>query len=396
MERRQQWTLLGGLGIGAGLMYLLDPERGRQRWATARSKAVHVLGAGGTALGRSLGRSLGRASRDLAHRSRGLAAEAGARLHHETVEDRVLEDRVRSKMGRFVSHSHAIEVLADDGEVTLAGEILDSEVAGLLAAVRSVRGVRKIDDQLRVHESAGSVSSLQGEPRKRNRHYRTLRPWPPAKRLLATTAGGALAFTGFNRRDPLGIALGTVGIGLIARGMAASGTQTLDIHKTILVGAPIEDVFGYWAEFENFPRFMANVVDVERTGSNCWHWVVRGPAGTHLEWDAELSVFEPERVLAWKSLPDAVLGNSGSVHFTPTGETETRVDVQVSIHPPAGALGSIGHAIAALLGRDPETEMDEDLARFKALMEEGRTTVEGETVLRGDIPAGPVEPLRFH
>lgn len=385
MERRQQLTLLGGLGIGAGLMYLLDPERGRQRCAAARSKAAQVLGAGGTALGR--------ASRDLVHRTRGLAAEAGARLHHEHVEDRVLEDRVRSKMGRFVSHSHAIDVLADDGEITLAGEILDSEVAGLLAAVRSVRGVRKVDDQLRVHESAGNVSSLQGEPRKRNQ---TSPPWPPAQRLLATTAGGALAFAGFHRRDPIGFAIGTVGIGLIARGMASSGTQTLDIHKTILVGAPIEDVFGYWAEFENFPRFMANVVDVERTGSNCWHWVVRGPAGTHLEWDACLSVFEPERVLAWKSLPGAALGNSGSAHFTPTGETETRVDIQVSIHPPAGALGSIGHAIAALLGRDPETEMDEDLVRFKELMEEGRTTVDGETVMRGDIPAGPVEPVHFH
>jgi uncharacterized membrane protein len=373
-------------------MYLLDPERGRQRRATARGKAAHVLGAGGTALGR--------ASRDLAHRSRGLAAEAGARLNWrlnpraEPVEDRVLEDRVRSKMGRFVSHPHAIEVLADDGEVTLAGEILDSEVAGLLAAVRSVRGVRKVDDQLRVHESAENVSSLQGEPRKRNR---TVPPWPPAKRLLATTAGSALAFAGFHyRKEPIGLALGTVGIGLIARGMAASGTQTLDISKTILVGAPIEDVFGYWAEFENFPRFMANVVDVERTASNCWHWVVRGPAGTHLEWDACLSVFEPERVLAWKSMPGAALGHTGSVHFTPTAETETRVDLHVSIHPPAGALGSIGHAIATLLGRDPETEMDEDLARFKALMEEGRITVEGETVLRGDIPAGPVEPVRFH
>lgn len=390
MERRQQWTLLGGLGIGAGLMYLLDPERGHRRLGMARSKAAHLFGAGGTALGR--------ASRDLAHRSRGLAAEAGARLRlrlhpqAERVEDRVLEDRVRSKMGRFVSHPHAVEVLADDGEITLAGEILDSEAAGLLAAVRSVRGVRRIDDQLRVHESAESVSSLQGEPRKR---HRTSPPWPPAKRLLASTAGGALAFAGFRRRDPIGVALGTVGIGLIARGMAAPGTQTLDIHKTILVGSPIEDVFGYWAEFENFPRFMANVMEVERTGSNRWHWVVRGPAGTQLEWDAELSVFEPERVLAWKSLPGAPLGNSGSVHFTPTGESETRVDVQVSIHPPAGALGSIGNAIAALLGRDPETEMHEDLARFKALMEEGRTTVEGETVLRGDIPAGPVEPVRF-
>jgi uncharacterized membrane protein len=368
-------------------MYLLDPERGRRRRAVAVAKAAHALRAGGS--------SLGRASRDLAHRGRGLAFEAGARLplRSAPVEDQVLENRVRSKMGRFVSHPSAIEVLAEDGEVTLAGEILESEVARLLAAVRSVRGVRKVDDQLRVYESPEKVSSLQGEPRQRNRERR---PWPPAKRLLATTAGSALAWAGLYRRDPIGLALGAAGIGLIARGMAATGPQTLDVHKTVLVGAPIEDVFGYWAEFENFPRFMANVLEVERTGPNCWHWVVRGPAGTHLEWDACLSVFEPERVLSWKSLPGAVLGNAGSVHFTPTAEIETRVDVRVSIQPPAGALGSIGHAIAALLGRDPETEMDEDLARFKALMEEGRITVEGETVLRADIPAGPVEPVRFH
>lgn len=364
MDHRQQWALLGGFGIGAGLLYLLDRD----------------------------GTALRRASRDLAHRSRGLVAQARARLRPETVEDRVLEDRVRSKMGRFVSHSHAIEVLADDGEVTLAGDILDSEVPGLLAAVRSVRGVHKVDDQLRVHGREERISSLQGEPRRRSR---ASRPWPPAKRLLATTAGGALAAVGFRRRDPVGLALGTVGIGLIARGLSASGTPAVDIHKTVLIGAPIEDVFGYWAEFENFPRFMANVLEVERTDRNCWHWVVRGPAGTHLEWDAELSVFEPERVLAWKSLPGAALCNSGSVHFTPTGEDTTRIDVQVSLHPPAGAFGSLGHGLAALLGRDPSTEMDEDLARFKSLMEEGRTTVEGETVLRGDIPAGPVEPVRF-
>ncbi|HWM95111.1 MAG TPA: SRPBCC family protein [Thermoanaerobaculia bacterium] len=383
MERRQRLALFG-VGLGAGLMYLLDPERGRRRRAEARGKAVHTLGAGGAALGR--------ASRDLAHRGQGLAAGVRSRLHRESVEDRVLEDRVRSKMGHFVSHTHGIEVLADDGEVTLAGDILDSEVAALLAAVRSVRGVRKVDDQLRVHESAEHVSSLQGGS---TPPAKAARPWPPAKRLLAASIGSALAFSGLRRRDPIGVVLGTMGLGLIARGMAASGPATLDLHKTVHVEAPIEDVFGYWAEFENFPRFMANVLEVERTGSNCWHWMVRGPAGTQLEWDAELTVFEPERVLAWKSLPGAAVGNSGSVHFTPTGQNGTRVDVRVSLHPPAGALGSIGHGIAALLGRDPSTEMDEDLVRFKALMEEGRTTVEGETVMRGDIPAGPVEPVRF-
>jgi len=377
--------LLGGVAVGAGIMYLLDPLRGRHRRTVALDKALHAARAGGT--------TLGRASRDVAHRSRGLFAKAGARVwrNGDVAEDRVLEDRVRSKMGHFVSHPHAIEVLAEDGEITLAGEILESEVAPLLAAVRSVRGVHRIDDQLRVHESAEGISSLQGgSPR-----ARASRSWPPAKRLLATTAGGALALAGLWRRDKMGIALSTAGLGLIARGMVAAAPSTIDVHKTILVGSPIEDVFGYWAEFENFPRFMANVLEVRRTRSNCWHWVVRGPAGTKLEWDAELIVFEPERVLSWKSLPGAVVGNAGSVHFAPEGQNDTRVDVHLSYHPPAGALGILGQGVAALLGRDPRAEMDEDLLRFKSLMEEGKTTVEGETVLRGDIPAGPVEPVYF-
>ena len=371
-------VLLGGAAIGAGLLYLFDPLRGRRRRAVARDKAVHAVHAGEAALGR--------AARDLAHRSRGVLAKAGARMRSDGPEDRVLEDRVRSRMGHVVSHPHAIEVLADDGEVTLAGEIVDTEAAGLLAAVRSVRGVRKVDDQLRVHKSAEGISALQGG----SSRARASRSWPPAKRLLATAAGGALALAGLRRRDKLGIALSTAGLGLIARGMIASAPSSFDIHKTVRVGAPIEDVFGYWAEFENFPRFMANVLEVQRISSNCWHWVVRGPAGTELEWDAELTVFEPERVLAWKSLPGAAVGNSGSVHFAPDGQNGTRVDVHISYHPPAGALG---HSVAALLGRDPRTEMDEDLLRFKSLMEEGKTTVEGETVLRADIPAGPVEPV---
>lgn len=402
MELRQRCALGGGLSIGvigvigviggagaigAGLFYLLDPQRGRRRRALARHRGAHAFNAGRA--------TLRRAARDLVHRGHGLAAEAGARLRpgSEPVEDSTLENRVRSRMGRFVSHPHAIEVLADDGEITLSGQVLRAEAPGLLAAVRSVRGVRKVDDQLRVHRSAEHISALQGGgPRRRNR---LRRPWPPAKRLLAATAGGAIALAGLRRADRTGLALRAAGLALLARSVAA-GSRSLDIHKATRVRSPIEDVFGYWAEFENFPRFMANVLEVERTAGNRWHWVVRGPAGTHLEWDAELSVFEPERVLAWRSLPGADLDNSGSVHFTPTGETETRIDVRVSIQPPAGALGSIGHAIATLLGRDPETEMDEDLARFKALMENGEIAVEGRPpVRRSDLPAGPVEPVRF-
>lgn len=380
MERRQQWMLLGGVSVGAGLMYLLDPERGRQRRSKAGSKASHALHAGGDALGR--------ASRDLANRGRGVVARAGSRLRPDHAEDRVVEDRVRSRLGRVVSHPHAIEVLAIDGEVTVAGDVLASEAGPLLAAVRSVRGVRKVDDQLRVHDGPEEVSSLQGGV---DRLDRPRAGWPPAKRLLATTAGGALAVSGFRRGDTLGRALGMAGLGLIARGLLPSGSTAVEIHKTVKVGAPIEDVFAFWADFESFPRFMANVLEVRRTGENCWRWVVRGPAGANLEWDADLTTFDPDNAIAWQSLPGSVIENSGRVEFTPLGPDSTQVDILVRYVPPAGPLG---HGMAALLGRDPKTEIDEDMVRFKSLVENGKATAHGETVTRDQVAAGPVEPIR--
>lgn len=380
MERRQQWMLLGGVSVGAGLMYLLDPERGRQRRAAAGGKATHALHAGGGALGK--------ASRDLANRGRGVVARAGSRLRRDQAEDRVVEDRVRSRLGRIVSHPHAVEVLAIDGEVTLAGDVLASEAGPLLAAARSVRGVRRVDDQLRVHDGPEDVPSLQGGV---DRLGRPRAAWPPAGRLLAATAGGALAVSGFRRGDTLGKALGVAGLGLIARGLLPSGNGVVEIHKTLKVNAPIEDVFAFWADFESFPRFMANVLEVRRTGENCWHWVARGPAGTQLEWDADLTAFDPDRAIAWESLPGSAIQNSGRVEFQPVGPDATQVHIRVRYSPPAGALG---HGVAALLGRDPKTEMDEDMIRFKSLIEDGKATAHGETVTRSEVAAGPAEPIR--
>lgn len=380
MERRQQWMLLGGVSVGAGLMYLLDPERGGRRRSAAGGKASRALHLGGDALGK--------ASRDLANRGRGVVARAGSRLRPDHAEDRVIEDRVRSKLGRVVSHPHAVEVLAIDGEVTLAGDVLASEAGPLLAAARSVRGVRKVDDQLRVHDGAAEVSSLQGGV---DRTGRPRGSWPPAKRLLAATAGGAIAVSGFRRGDALGRAFGLAGLGLVARGLLPSGSATVEIHKSVKVNAPIEDVFAFWADFESFPRFMANVLEVRRTGENCWRWMVRGPAGTHLEWDADLTTFDPDRAIAWDSLPGSVVENSGRVEFTAMGPDATQVDIKLRYSPPAGALG---HGVASLLGRDPKTEMDEDMIRFKSLIEDGKATANGETVTRADVAAGPVEPIR--
>lgn len=130
---------------------------------------------------------------------------------------------MRAKIGRVVSHPRAIQVLADRGRVTLSGPILAGEVDDLLAAVASVRGVVDVENRLQVHPTADNVPALQGgtapNARSRRRSREAAANRSPAARLVSSAAGGALAFYGAKRRDPIGAALGTVGLGILARGI---------------------------------------------------------------------------------------------------------------------------------------------------------------------------------
>src|SRR5205814_2032713 len=148
----------------------------------------------------------------------------------------------------------------------------------------------------------------------------------------------------------------------------AAGRRAVDIQKTITVAAPLEDVFEFWSAYENFPRFMANVRDVRHTGRpGCSHWTVSGPAGSTIEFDALLTEFIPNRIIAWKTAEGAAVGHAGIVRFDRDGDG-TRVHIRMSYNPPAGG---IGHAAAWLFGADPKTQMDADLARMKTLLETG-------------------------
>ena len=149
------WAVLGGVGVGAALMYLLDPDRGNRRRALLRDKLVRCTN--------QTGMYLGKAGRDARNRAQGLVAEARSAFRHEEVSDDVLVARVKAELGRHAVHHRALEITAADGRVTLRGPALASEVDELVRAVSSVRGVAGVDNQLEIHEQAGSVSSLQGE-----------------------------------------------------------------------------------------------------------------------------------------------------------------------------------------------------------------------------------------
>jgi hypothetical protein len=175
MKKRNPLPLLGGVGLGAGLMYLLDPDGGRRRRALARDKAVHGLKVSGKALRKT--------SADLGNRTRGLVAEAGSRLRKVSADDRKLEGRVRSKLGRHLSHPSALQVQCQDGLVILSGPVLASELDKVLAKVQKIKGVQDVESRLEVHESA--------ECRTWRAAWRSTRARRTCRRSRARTAAGS-------------------------------------------------------------------------------------------------------------------------------------------------------------------------------------------------------------
>jgi uncharacterized membrane protein len=362
---------LAGAAVGALAMYLADPERGRRRRALARDKMQ--------SLAANAGDALHVASRDLSNRMQGLRVEASRRLfgQDQIADDQLLEERVRAKIGRAVSHPHAIKTTAQGGRVILSGQVLAGEKEQLLQAVRSVMGVKEVEDALEAHDKP-DIPSLQGQGKRRQLRPAILQEnWPPALRALAAVGGGALGYYGLTRRTPMNMMLAAVGLGVMTRGVTNmplrrvagmdTGRLPVRVQKTIHISAPPETVYEFWSNYENFPHFMSNVEKVTDLGYGRSHWVVKGPAGTLVEFDAVVVEQKYPETLAWKSLANPAVRHEGRVRFEPDDDG-TRVTVTMDYSPPAGA---IGHALAALLSGDPKTELDEDLMRMKSFIETG-------------------------
>lgn len=385
--------LLAAAGAGALLMYMLDPQQGRRRTALARDKVQHFAHKGSVVAGA--------AAEDLSHRATGLFARLRGSVSPARVSDDVLIGRVRSKLGRWVSHPHAIEVTAAAGCVRLAGPVLRNEHDRALRGLRSVRGVRRIDDQLDVHTTAEGVPALQGSSARSGPRAELLQEnWSPGPRLATLAAGTALAWYGLTRHDAAGTLLGLAGAGLALRAATNKDLRTtlgmpharhaVTIHKAIHIAAPRELVFDHWSKLENFPRFMSHVEEVRQLDETRSHWVVKGPAGTRVEWNAVTTQHQRPQVIAWCSEPDAPVQHAGEVHFE-EHDGGTRVTVDMSYTPPGGALG---HTLARLLRRDPKQEMDADLMRMKSFIETGIPAHDAAASNRSATPSAASSPVR--
>ncbi len=199
--------VLGTAGLAAGVMFLLDPATGARRRAILRDKLVSLM--------RLTAWAADKTSRDVKNRLSGTVHSTKSRFTDIAVSDDVLVERVRSRMGRAVSHSHAVRVTAKNGRVTLTGEILSEELNDLLQAVSAVKGVAEVNNQLAAHEGPVRISSLQGG-HSRRRYALLESNWPPAWRLIIGASGLLATGAGIKQGGFLGTILGGIGTGMVA------------------------------------------------------------------------------------------------------------------------------------------------------------------------------------
>lgn len=231
------------------------------------------------------------------------------------------------------------------------------------------------------------------------------------ERLVCGIAGGALAVYGLRRRSIGGLCLTLAGTAVLHRGVTghcntyqALGITTnntnaaeseapvaKDVHveKAIAIDKSPEELFSFWREFDNLPRFMKHLESVTCTGINRSHWIAKGPGGKNIEWDAEIYNEKPNELIAWRSLEGADIVNAGSVRFTPLGVRGTEVRVVLNYNLPGGKISAL---FAKLFGSEPGQMIADDLRRLKQILETGEAaTTEGQPSGRA-AEATPYEP----
>jgi uncharacterized membrane protein len=150
---------------------------------------------------------------------------------------------------------------------------------------------------------------------------------------------------------------------------SAPDGQVQRVEDSVTINRAPADLYRYWRDFRNLPRVMPHLTSVRVDTERHSHWVAQGPAGTTVEWDAEIIDDQPDTLIAWRSLAGADVDHTGSVRFEEApGGRGTSVRLCMVYHPPGGALGAV---VATLFGKEPGQYMQEGLRRFKQLMEAG-------------------------
>jgi uncharacterized membrane protein len=190
----------------------------------------------------------------------------------------------------------------------------------------------------------------------------------------------------------LGVAVATVVGTMALKGRRGASRHSLPrdrsirVQQSITVNRPPEELYRFWRDFANLPRFMRHLEAVQVTSETRSHWQVKAPIGMRVEWDAEIINDRPNELIAWRSCEGADVDNAGTVHFTPApGGRGTEIRVELQYIPPGGVLGA---AIAKLFGEAPDQQVSEDLRRLRQVVEVGEV-IQSEATARGRGPAQP-------
>ena len=232
------------------------------------------------------------------------------------------------------------------------------------------------------------------------------------ERVASTLAGAALVVYGLRQGGLGGVVMSLLGGGMVFRGTTghchvhdAIGVDTrrqlqgsrrspfsrgsfltgkVHVTRSLTINKSADELYRFWRNFENLPRFMRHLESVTTDGDKRSHWKAKAPLGQTVEWDAELTSDIENHRIGWKSLEGATIPNSGVIVFRPTADRGTKVIVAMTYEAPAGKLGEW---IAWALGEEPSIQIADDLRRFKMLMETGEIiTTEGQPSGREPMP----------
>jgi uncharacterized membrane protein len=160
--------------------------------------------------------------------------------------------------------------------------------------------------------------------------------------------------------------------------------------RAITVNRPPEEVYRFWRDLTNLPRFMHHVQSVQPVGENRLHWTTRGPAGITVEWESEITEDIPNQLIAWRSLPGSMIEASGRVMFQAApGNRGTEIRVELRYQPPAGALGA---TIAQIFGKEPKQLLQDSLRTLKQILETGEVVVSAASLGGLQFPQAPARP----
>jgi uncharacterized membrane protein len=211
----------------------------------------------------------------------------------------------------------------------------------------------------------------------------------PTERIVSVTAGGGMLAYGLMRRDMKGVALSIIGGILALRGATghchaydALGVDTSDsaldlkhwlsgkieVTKSVTINKSPSELYAFWRSFENLPQFMNHLESVTKIDETRSHWITKAPLGYKVQWSAEITDEQLNDRIEWRSMDGADIPNSGKVEFLPTADRGTEVKVTFTYEAPAGRIGALA---AKIFGEEPSQQVEEDLRRFKSLMEAG-------------------------